>query len=82
MYQHKHHQLPRPLLAMHNLNIETHEHNTRHRQDPHITSRRTQKISKSFIHKAPEFWYTIPEVLKQARTVSAFKNKITRFLGY
>ncbi len=82
MYQHQHQLLPKPLLSLYHPNTDTHQHNTRHRQDPHITRRRTHQISKTFIHKAPEFWYTIPEKIKEARSISAFKYRITRLLGY
>ncbi len=37
MYQHKQNKLPKPFLSLYNLNIETHQHNIRHRQDPHTT---------------------------------------------
>ena len=32
-------------------NIEIHEHNTRHRLDPHVISRDSTAMSKTFIHK-------------------------------
>ncbi len=82
MYQHQCKLLPKPLQSLYKSNEETHEHNTRHRQDPHITARRTQQISTTFLHRAPEFWYTIPEQIKEARSIQSFKNRITKLLGY
>ena len=39
MYAHKHKQLPLPLMKLYSTNRETHQHFTRHHQDPHIISR-------------------------------------------
>ena len=82
MYQHKNKLLPRPLQALYTPNTDTHQHNTRHRNDPHITRNRTHTVNKTFIHKAPAFWYTLPDSIKEARTINIFKNRVTRLLGY
>jgi len=82
MYQHKNNLLPKPLQALYTPNTETHEHNTRHRHDPHIIRHRTHLVSKTFIHKAPEFWYTLPDTVKEATSIHSFKNRVLRHLGY
>ena len=81
MYQHKHNLLPKPLMLLYTPNTETHNHNTRHRLDPHITTRRTQQYNNSFLHKAPEIWYNIPEEIKNAKTLNSFKTKITKLFA-
>ena len=82
MYQHKNNLLPQSLQALYTPNTETHKHNTRHKNDPHIIRHTTHLVSKTFIHKAPEFWYSLPDNIKEARTIKSFKNKVTKQLGF
>ena len=74
MYQHKNNSLPQPLQALYTFNTEIHQHNTRHKHDPHITRYTTHLVRKTFIHKAPEFWYTLPDNIKNAKTVKIFQK--------
>ena len=53
MYLHNKGLLPPPLMTLFMPNTNIHQHNTRHRNDPHINTRRTQSLSRSFIHSAP-----------------------------
>ncbi len=80
MYRHSTNSLPTPLLYIFNSNTEIHDHNTRHRRDAHITYKRTDQISRSFIHKGPEIWLTIPDELKHARTFSSFKKQMKKLI--
>ena len=81
MYQHKNNLLPKPLMLLYTPNTEMHNHNTRHKDDPHINSRRTNQYNQSFLHKAPEIWYNIPEEIKSARTLNSFKSKISKLFA-
>jgi len=82
MYQHSKNLLPSRIMALYTPNVETHNHNTRHKLDPHINNRRTQQYSKSFHHRGPDIWYALPEPIKSSTNLSSFKNKVTRLFGY
>jgi uncharacterized surface protein with fasciclin (FAS1) repeats len=80
MFQHKHNQLPPAIQHLFTANTETHSHHTRQQWDPHVTRKRTKKISDTFLHKAPEYWYRIPQDIKECITINAFKNKMKIFM--
>ena len=50
MYAYTNGHLPVTLRNIFVRNTEIHEHNTRHRLDPHVISRNSSAISKTFIH--------------------------------
>ena len=81
MYQHANSTLPNPLQQLFTQNSHTYNYNTRHRNDPHITQRRTEIVSKSFLHKAPQLWLSIPNTFKQLYTMKSFKNNIRKYLN-
>ena len=57
--------LPVTLINISVRNTEIHdEHNTRHRLDPHVISRNSSAMSKTFIHKVPKLWLDLPQSLK------------------
>ena len=80
MFQHKHKQLPPAIQQLFTANIETHSHGTRQQLDPHVTRKRTKKINDTFLHKAPEYWYRIPQDIKESITINSFKNKMKIFM--
>ena len=73
-------ELPLTLNNMFTLNRNIHAMNTRHRNDPHIMRRRTEKASKSLIHKGPELWYQLPEHIKQSDTRVSFIKLLKEYL--
>ena len=80
MYLNSNKALPKPILSLYTSNTEIHNHNTRHKRDAHITSRRSQLVSRSFIHRSPEIWLHIPGNTKSSKTMNSFKNQIQRYL--
>ena len=55
MYSFSNGQLPQSLQSLQclfTLNVDVHQHNTRHHKDPHVVSRKSSVVSKSFIHAA------------------------------
>ena len=80
MYLNQRNELPLPLQTLFTTNANIHGHNTRHRHDPHINTRRTETLSHSFIHKAPALWYTVPSQIRNVKTVGSFRSKIKREL--
>ena len=73
--------LPLPLLSIFTPNIDIHQHGTRHRNDPHISVRRTHLLSQCFIHNAPNIWYNIPPPIKDTKTVGSFCSKMKKYLN-
>ena len=55
-------------LFIHNKSL--HQHQTRHRHDPHITNRRTAFASETFIHMAPKKWQILPDDIKMPKAVN------------
>ena len=57
--------LPIPLvLAYFTSNANTHSHHTRQRNVPHVTQMHGSISAKSLIHKGPQIWSEIPQVIK------------------
>jgi len=54
MYMSIHKLAPPPVCSIFTLNTELHTHNTRRRHDPHIETRSSNIISRTFKHKAPK----------------------------
>ncbi len=54
IYLHRNEQLPKPLQTKCVTNRNIHSHNTRTRNHPHVMSRNSSIINKSFIHQAPQ----------------------------
>jgi hypothetical protein len=70
--------LPSPLLDIISYNRNTHEYNTRNKDNPHIDTRRTIIASNSLRHKGPEIWYEIPEIIKSKKTIKSFTNTLKK----
>ena len=80
MFQYSKGLLPPRLLSMFETNRTIHDHHTRSRDNPHVTTRNKQGISRTFLYKAPQLWYTIPEEIKSVGTMNMFKNKYKKIL--
>ena len=80
MYMNPNKALPKPTLSLYTSNTEIHNHNTRYKRDAHITSRRSQLVSRSFIHRSPEIWLQITGNIKSSKTMNSFKNQIKRYM--
>lgn len=64
--------LPSPLLNLFTPNTNIHNHVTRNRNNPHTTARRSQLVSKSFLHQSPKLWAQFPLYIKHRKTVKSF----------
>ncbi len=78
MYQYHHNSLPTPLMDLFTPNRIIHHHNTRHRDSPHIVYRRTAKASQSIVHKGPKFWQSVPQNVKDAKTLYSFSQRFKK----
>ena len=79
MYSFSNGQLPKSLLCLFTQNVDVHQHNTRHHKDPHVVSRKSSVVSKSFIHAAPKIWFELPANIKACKTTKSFKYKLKSY---
>ena len=76
MYNFTHDILPRSSLSdLFITNANVHAHNTRQRDDPHI-SRKTSFHSRTFVHQGPKLWMDLPTDIKQAVTLKSFTHHV------
>ena len=79
MYNHSLKNLPPPLMTFFIANTYIHEHQTRHRNDPHITRRYTQAMASNFVRKGPELWVGLPPDIKLSKSENSFKRSIKKY---
>ena len=79
MYSFSNGQLPQTLQCLSTLNADVHQHNTRHHKDPHVVSRTSSVVSKSFIHAAPNIWFELPANIKVCKTTKSFQYKLKSY---
>ena len=75
MFAHSKNKLPPPLQQLFVPNARIHEHNTRSRNNPHIMSRSSAFISKTFLFQCPKLWSTVSRDLKDLRSTKSFNAK-------
>ncbi len=78
MYQYHKHILPNPLMNLFVPNYTIHQHNTRHRNSPHVLHRRTAMASQSIIHKGPKLWQSVPNDIKEAKSIHSFGRRLKK----
>ena len=71
MYMNSKNEIPSPLIELFTRNTDIHNYNTRHSKDVHIQSRTSDQTSRSFPHQSPKLWLTIPEVIKNAKSLAS-----------
>ena len=81
MYSFYNNNLPVNIQCMFIDNKSIHQHLTRHRNDPHITKRRTAFASDTFIHMAPKKWLLLPDEIKNAKNCTSFRKKLKVFIN-
>ena len=64
-------EIPSPLIELFTRNTDIYNYNTRHSKDVHIQSRKSGLTSRSFLHQSPKLWLTIPEVIKNAKSLAS-----------
>ncbi len=57
-------------------NFNIHSYNTRQRNFPHILHRKSQKVSRTFIHQGPKLWLRLPLYIKSAKSIKSFCNRL------
>jgi hypothetical protein len=80
MYQFVCGTLPASLLGLFQNNRNIHSHITRQYYDPHVMSRKSNRISKTFLHQSPRIWATLPSEIKLKRTIKSFNYNMKAYL--
>ena len=71
---------PLPVCAIFTVNNDIHNYNTRRRLDPHIEARSSNRMSRTFVYNAPQFWLDLPNEIKIANTLSCFNSRIKKYI--
>ncbi len=80
MYQYTNDHLPDSLQNLFVTNAAVHNHNTRHRNDPHVVHRTTSVESRTFIHEGPRYWLGLPQQIRNCRSKSSFNNNLKKHI--
>ena len=70
--------LPSPLQHIYTINHNVHSYNTRQSHDVHYNNVRVDIVFRSFIHKGPEIWSSLPASIKTADSLSSFVSRLKR----
>jgi len=71
--------IPKSLHNMFLLNRKVHEYNTRQYREIHCEPIKTNLVLKSFLYKAPDLWSSLPQHIKDAKTIVSFTKCIKKF---
>jgi hypothetical protein len=80
MYNFSQQTLPLPLTHIITFNEDIHTHDTRNRNNPHISQRRVSIASNCLRHKGPEIWYSIPHEIHSMKTIKSFSKRLKKQL--
>ncbi len=80
MYQYTNGHLPNSLQSLFVTNAVAHNHNTRHRNDPHIVFRNSSVESRTFLHEGPRYWLSLPQQIRDCRSKSSFNNQLKKHI--
>jgi hypothetical protein len=72
--------LPSSLQFLFIANTDVHNHNTRHRNDPHVTASQNSAMSRTFIHQGPKVWLDLPQQIKNCASSKSFIYNAKKFL--
>ena len=67
--------LPDPLHNIYNNNSQIHTYRTRQYKDMHIGKTRFDIAFRSFLHKGPHIWSSLPAEVKEAKTVKSIGSR-------
>jgi len=80
VFAHQKDSLPEPLMNMININRTIHSHNTRNINNPHMERRRTNKTARTIRHRGAAYWYQIPYLIRESKTIKSFSSKLRRHI--
>ena len=78
MFQYHHNQLPANLLdpAFFNVDILSHDYNTRHARDPYIKNTKTVLAHNTSMTQGPMIWNSLSTDLKNSPSLASFKYQM------
>ena len=80
MFKYSRNELPTKLMQNFELNKDVHNHNTRHKNDPHIKHYNTRIFATTFLHIAPNLWLDIKQSIKNCNTCESFNRQYKKLL--
>ena len=80
MYQYFNGHLPMSLHNLFVMNAAVHDHNTRHRYDPHVVSRSSNAETRSFIHEGPRYWLGLPHIIRNCISEASFNRNLKKYI--
>ena len=72
--------LPESILNHYKLNNTTHNYSTRNSNNFHLPLIRTSSFRKSIFFHGPQVWNSIPQIIKECKTLNSFRKTYKRFL--
>lgn len=73
-------EMPKPINNLYKSNTSIHGYETRQRNHPHISYRRTHLASKQINHKGPEIWQEIPYHIKLSNNIRHLTKTYKKYL--
>ena len=71
--------LPESLMNIFTPNSGVHNYNTRQKYFPHVNTRRTNMVSKTFIHQGPKLWQELPFDIQNSKSLIIFNKIIKKY---
>ena len=71
--------LPESHMNMFTPNSGVHNYNTRQNYFPHVNTRRTTMVSKTFIHQGPKLWQELPFDNQNSKSLIIFDKRINTY---
>ena len=70
--------LTESLSTIFSTNSSIPSHNTRHSRGPHVVTRRTYFIARTFVHCAPKIWLDLPNNIRTIMSIGHFSSKVKK----
>ena len=80
MYKYTYNQLPSMFLNLFTPNSNIHSYPTRRSSDYHLENPKIVLSQKSLKHHGPDVWNSLPDNLKQCKSVYSFKTHLKKYL--
>jgi len=74
MYKYMNSLLPNPLKSLFVINKQLHTYNTRNKNNPIVPRHKTELGKKCLSHMGPIIWNTVPNNIKEKKTLNSFKS--------
>ena len=72
--------LPTSIQDLFVRNSEVHTYNTRHKNDPPVTSINNSLVSRTFTPAAPKYWLSLPLTIRSCKSLKSFNYNLRKYL--